>query len=206
MDATILVLIIVVAVLLIAIVAIGVIVFQRKRSQRLQERFGPEYERGISETGDRKAVEAELIRRQERRGELDIRDLRPAERSRFQRSWDSIQRGFVDDPTRALDEADILVVEVMRVRGYPVDDFERRADDISVDHPDVVHRYRQAHSVRDASADGSVNTEQQRHAITSYRLLIEALLGDTGADRSKSRATTTSTGLAIPGHPREHIR
>jgi len=176
-DAAVLILVIVVVVvLLVAGVAIGIPFARRKRSERLQEQFGPEYERSISETGDRKVAEADLRERQRRHSTLEICDLRSEEHDRFQESWNSIQRGFVDDPMRALQDADELVIEIMRVRGYPVDDFDRRAEDISVDHPDVVRHYREARTVRDASPGGAVNTEQQRRALTSYRSLIEALL------------------------------
>ena len=187
MDTTVLVLVIVVVVLLIAAVTLGLMLSRRKRSERLREQFGPEYERSVSTTGDRKAAETDLKERQQRRSELNIRYLRPEERGRFQESWDSIQRGFVDDPARALRDADVLVVEIMRARGYPVEDFDRRADDISVDHPDVVHHYREARGVRDASAGGSVDTDQQRHAVTSYRSLVEALLGPAREERPAGR-------------------
>lgn len=182
MNAAVLILIIVVVVLLIAVGALGTMMSRRKRSERLQENFGPEYERKVSETGDRKAAEAELEQRQQRHDKLQIRELAPEERARLQGSWESIQRGFVDDPTRALQDADLLVVEIMHVRGYPVDDFDQRADDISVEHPAVVHHYREARSVRDASTGGPVDTERQRRAVTSYRSLVEALLGHTGRD------------------------
>lgn len=196
MDTTVLVLIIVVAVLLVAGVAIGIPLARRKRSERLQEQFGPEYERSVSEAGDRKAAEADLRERQRRHRTLEIRDVRPEEHDRFQESWYSIQRGFVDDPMRALEDADELVIEIMRVRGYPVDDFDRRAEDISVDHPDVVRHYREARTVRDASSGGAVDTEQQRRALTSYRSLIEALLG--------SRTTRSAKGSGTNGTNSDH--
>ena len=186
MSSTVLVLIIVVVVLGVAVATLAVMVSRRNRSARLQKHFGTEYERTISDTGDRKQGEAELRGRQQRRSELDIRELRPEERNRFQESWNSVQREFVDDPTRAMNDADKLVVELMRARGYPVEDFDRRADDISVDHPDVVRHYREARSVRDDSAGGSVDTELQRRALTSYRSLIEALLGRDRAERPNS--------------------
>jgi hypothetical protein len=87
----------------------------------------------------------------------------------------------------------------MRTRGYPVDDFNRRADDISVDHPNVVRHYREARSVRDASSDGSVDTERQRGALTSYRSLVEELLG---RDRT-AQADGRGTGTGETDH-REH--
>jgi hypothetical protein len=184
-STTVIVLIVVVVLLA---VALGVVLLRRGRSNRLQEHFGPEYERRVAEVGDRRTAEAELTERRRRREELDIRELRPDERERYQQEWAEIQRGFVDEPTRSLRAADDLVVEVMRARGYPVDDFDRRADDISVDHPDVVHHYREARAVRDASVNGTeeTDTERQRRAVTSYRALVVALIGDGGRPTGES--------------------
>ena len=174
MSGTAVVLIILV---LLVLVVLGVVLSRRRRSAQLQQHFGPEYERSVATTGDRRAAEAELAERRQRREEFDIKDLRPEERDRFRDSWNEIQRGFVDDPRQSLHSADLFVAEVMRARGYPADDdFDRRADDLSVDHPRVVQHYREARQVRDAG--GEVDTERQRTAITSYRALINALLGD----------------------------
>lgn len=185
------VVVIIVLVLLVAAV-LGVVLARRRHSTQLQRHFGPEYERSVASSGDRRAAEAELAERRQRREEFDVRDLRPEERNRFRESWNEIQRGFVDDPRRALHSADLLVVEVMRLRGYPVEeDFDRRADDLSVDHPRVVQHYREAREVRDASTDGGeVDTERQRTALTSYRSLVDALLGDDdrAADAPATRA------------------
>src|SRR5271165_7602269 len=49
----------------------------RRRTERLKERFGPEYERTVFEAGEQKAAEKELAARERRRGELDIRPLKP---------------------------------------------------------------------------------------------------------------------------------
>jgi hypothetical protein len=184
-NSTVVVLIILV---LLVLVVLGVVLSRRRRSSQLQQHFGPEYERSVSATGDRRAAEAELAERRQRREEFDVRDLRPEERDRFRDSWNEIQRGFVDDPRQSLKSADLLVAEVMRTRGYPVDDdFDRRADDLSVDHPRVVQHYREARKVRDS--DGEVDTERQRTAVTSYRSLINALLGDD--DRADTDRTDT---------------
>jgi hypothetical protein len=172
---------------LLVLVVLGVVISRRKRSSQLQQHFGPEYERSLASTGDRRAAEAELAERRQRREEFDVRDLGPEERDRFRESWNEIQRGFVDDPRQSLKSADLLVAEVMRARGYPVDDdFDRRADDLSVDHPRVVQHYREARKVREA--DGEVDTERQRTAVTSYRSLIDALLGDDDGERHDDRA------------------
>jgi type II secretory pathway pseudopilin PulG len=184
-DSTVIVLVVVIVVLVLALIAAGVMLFQRRRTERLQEHYGPEYERSLSEAGNRRAAEAQLTEREKRHQDLDIRDLRSDERDRFAASWADIQREFVDDPKRAVRDADALVLDIMRTRGYPVGDdggdFERRAEDISVEHPDVVQRYREAHTVRDATERGDVDTENQRSAVTSYRSLITALLDTRGA-------------------------
>ncbi|WP_232662276.1 hypothetical protein [Pseudonocardia sp. TRM90224] len=175
MNATVLIIVIVLVVL---VAAAAFVLMRRRRSSQLQEQFGPEYERSVEETGDRRAAENQLAERRKRHSQLDVRELRPEERERYAASWDQVQRGFVDDPRTALHDADRLVVEVMRTRGYPVDDFDRRAEDISVEHPDVVQHYRDASRVRTASESGEIDTEQQRQAVTSYRSLVHALLGD----------------------------
>jgi hypothetical protein len=182
--------IVIVLILLVAVV-LGVVLARRRRSTQLQERFGPEYERSVSAaSGDRRAAEAALAERQQRREQFDIRDLDEGERARFRESWNEIQRGFVDDPRQSLHSADLLVAEIMRARGYPVDDdFDRRADDLSVDHPRVVQHYREARRIRDAG--GEVDTEHQRTAVTSYRSLINALLGDDTSPRTDTAVRDT---------------
>lgn len=209
MDGTVVVLIVLV---LLVLVVLGVVVSRRRRSSQLQQHFGPEYERSVAATGDRRAAEAELAERRQRREEFDVRDLRPEERDRFRDSWNEIQRGFVDDPRQSLKSADLLVAEVMRARGYPVDDdFDRRADDLSVDHPRVVQHYREARRVRDS--DGEVDTEKQRTAVTSYRSLIHALLGDDdratddrATDRANDHAADRTTDADRPTDARHTDR
>jgi FtsZ-interacting cell division protein ZipA len=183
-STTVIVLIVVIVVLALAVG--GYFLSRQRRSQRLQEHFGDEYERSVEQTGDRKAAETELSEREARVRKLDIRDLRPEERAGFTERWAAIQRGFVDDPARSLRDADELVVEIMKLRGYPVEgDFDRRAEDLSVEHPQVVRHYRDARAVHDAS--GNVDTEKQRTAVTSYRSLVEALLGKDDHDHDSDR-------------------
>jgi hypothetical protein len=187
--------VVIVLVLLVAVV-LGLVLARRRRSAQLQQQFGPEYERSVSAAdGDRRVAEALLAERQQRREKFDVRDLRPEERTRFRDSWNEIQRGFVDDPQRSLHSADQLVAEVMQARGYPVDDhFDRRANDLSVDHPRVVEHYREARRVRDSD---ETDTEQQRRAVTNYRALVDALLGDDEAhasDRADDRTDARAAG------------
>ncbi len=191
MEPTVIILIVVVIVLLVlALAAAGFLVSRRRNSERLQEHYGPEYERSVSETGNRRDAEAQLTEREKRHDKLDVRDLRPEERDRFQASWDAIQRGFVDDPVQSVRDADRLVADIMRTRGYPVgdpaDDKDRRAEDVSVEHPEVVQHYREAQAVRAAVEHGTADTEQQRHAVASYRELVDALLLGHGPANSHS--------------------
>jgi hypothetical protein len=186
-DSTVIILIVVIVVLLLALGAAAVVISRRRRSEQLQEHYGPEYERSVRETGDRRSAEAALTEREQRVKDLDIRELRPEERAQYRASWNDIQRGFVDDPVRSVHAADRLVVDVMKTRGYPVDDFDRRAEDISVAHPEVVEHYRDARAVREATDQGNVDTDQQRRAVTSYRDLVDALIGAETEDRDRDR-------------------
>jgi hypothetical protein len=177
---------VIVAVLVIALVVAGVVIARQRRSQQLQKGFGPEYGRTLAEKGDRRAAESELIERRERRRELEIRELDPESRERYAERWRGAQRTFVDQPSAAVADADRLVAEVMHERGYPVEeDFERRAADVSVDHPTVVENYRAAHGISVRAARNEADTEDLRQALVHFRALFEELLGDT--DRSRDR-------------------
>lgn len=178
MDTQILI-IIVVVIVLIAVAAVAAFAFNRRRkSAHIEQKFGPEYERAVEHHGGRREAERELAERERRRSKLDIRPLDPAARERYAAAWRRTQATFVDSPPTATREADLLVAEVMRDRGYPMDDFEQRAADVSVDHPDVVDHYRSAHGVSVANDNGEASTEQLREAMVHYRELFDRLLGD----------------------------
>jgi len=168
--------ILVVIVLVIAVGAVAWTMMQKRRTEDLRQRFGPEYDHTVSELGDQHQAEAELQARQKRVERLHIQPLVPAERERFVSAWRATQAQFVDEPTAAITEADRLVAEVMRARGYPVGDFEQRAADISVDHPSVLEHYRAAHTIALANDRGETNTEDLRQAMVHYRALFEDLL------------------------------
>lgn len=169
--------VIVAAVLLLAVVAWQI---TRARSQRLRDRFGGEYDRTIERTGRRREAEAELREREKRREELEIRPLPPLSRERYAEEWRRVQARFVDEPAGAVAEADRLVAQVMRERGYPMDDFEQRAADVSVDHPAVVEDYRAGHAIYLAYDRGDAGTEDLRQAMVHYRALFAELLEDGG--------------------------
>jgi hypothetical protein len=164
----------------IAVVAVlAVVVWQalaRRRTGRLQQQFGPEYDRTLTSADSKRDAEADLQARDERRQRLEIRPLSQAAHDRYLQTWQSIQAQFVDDPRAAVGSADRLIQSVMSERGYPVEDFDQRAADISVDHPQVVENYRQGHRLALASADGSDSTENLRQAMRHYRALFDELV------------------------------
>ncbi len=170
---------VVIAIVVIVVLIIGALVYARQRKQRseqLQERFGPEYERSVSESGSRRGAESDLMEREKRREQLDIKPLDPERREEFENSWRDAQTRFVDEPSDAVKDADRLVQDAMRERGYPVDDFDQRSADVSVDHPDVVSDYRAAHGISLANDHGEASTEDLRQAMIHYRSLFTVLL------------------------------
>src|SRR5262245_14947651 len=148
----------------------------KRRSQKLRARFGSEYDRALNDRGDRRQAETELEARAKRVKLLDIRPLTRVQAGTFSQQWRSIQATFVDDPKRAVMDANQLVKEIMQARGYPVGDFERRAADISVDYPNVVENYRKAREIAERNQRGQCTTEDLRKAIVHYRALFEELL------------------------------
>ena len=168
----------IVAVIVVAVVALAVAwsFSQRQRRLRLRERFGPEYDRAVEAAGAPAKAEAVLEERARRVERLKIRPLSREQADSFARQWRQIQGRFVDDPNGAVEAADHLVAQVMAARGYPLDDFETRASDLSVDHPRVVENYRIARAVAIRREQGKAETEELRQAVVNYRTLFEDLL------------------------------
>jgi hypothetical protein len=159
---------------------------QAGRRRELQQRFGPEYERTVARTSDRSQAEADLRERRERVEALDLRPLSQPDHDRFASEWTKVQAEFVDEPVGAVADADRLIQEVMERRGYPMADFDRRAADLSVEHPKVVEQYRSAHSiaVKETREEDRPDTEALRKAMTQYRSLFDELLVvDDGSER-----------------------
>jgi len=170
---------IVAAVILLAVVAAVWLIMRQTRhrqSVRLQERFGPEYARVISERGDRTKAEAELLAREKRVQRLKLVSLTAEDAAKFSQAWEVLQTRFVDNPRGVVVEADRLVRDLMVKRGYPMADFERRAADISVDYPTVVEAYRGARAIAERDQQGQASTEELRKAVVYYRTLFDELL------------------------------
>lgn len=164
---------------LVVALVVALVVWKRQsaqRSARLRQHFGPEYERALSQHKSRAAAERELEQREKRVEELEIRPLSAEQCARFGNSWNELQQRFVDDPRVAVSEADLLVKQVMKARGYPVGDYEQRVADLSVEHASVLNHYRAARSIAKASERGEASTEDLRQAMVHYRALFTDLL------------------------------
>jgi hypothetical protein len=190
-------LLVVVIVVLLAVV--GWLLYERRRTTELRSRFGPEYERTVKDTGDRRTAEGELRQRKERVEALEIRPLGGQDRQRYATEWRQVQSLFVDEPKAAVDDADDLIGRVMEARGYPVADFEQRVADISVDHGAVVQHYRAAHAIAERRDEVDTDTEALRQGMVHYRALFEDLLGPTDdqtAEPARPAATPTPTNVS----------
>lgn len=180
------VLIVVAIVVVLAIIGFVVAASRRrKHDQMLHERFGPEYDRVMQNAERDRDARMELDLRMKQREQLQIRPLSEADRTMYLQEWTTTQSRFVDDPSGAVREADSLVMRVMRDRGYPVGDFDQRADLVSVDHPDVVGNYRAAHDIALRNDRGAATTDDLRDAVIRYRSLFAALIetGDAPSSR-----------------------
>jgi hypothetical protein len=162
-----------------AVLVIALIAWQlmtQQRSRKLRGEFGPEYERTVSSAESKREAEAELAARKERRESFDVRALTVEERARYADEWQAVQAQFVDDPNGAVIRADSLIQSVMVDRGYPMEDFDQRAADVSVDHPRVVENYREGHRLYKKATAGEGTTEDLRQAMRAYRRLFEELV------------------------------
>lgn len=174
---------VIVAVAVIAVVAALALwsYSNRRRRTHLRERFGPEYQHAVGTTGSTAVAEKELLAREKRVSKYHIRKLTPEERARYAESWQRVQAQFVDDPGMAVGAADMLVNEVMTTRGYPMGEWEKRYEDLTVDHAGVCHHYREAKDIVNRHSSGSASTEDLRQALVHYRALFADLLDDVTA-------------------------
>jgi hypothetical protein len=177
-----------------AVAVVAIVIWQAMRDRRtrtLRDRFGPEYDRALEGSESKRSAESELAARADRRDKLEITPLSPGARERYVTEWERVQARFVDDPEGAVREADALIQSVMSERGYPMDDFDQRAADISVDHPQVVENYREGNRLARANALGDGTTEDLRQAMQHYRALFDELLEE-ASDEPVSRDSATA--------------
>lgn len=183
---------IVLIVVVVLLAAIAIMLWTRsRRTEALKSQFGPEYARAVHDVGDERKAETLLAERQKRVAGYTIKPLSQEMRAHFVETWRGVQAQFVDDPSYSVTRADDLLGEVMLARGYPVHDFDQRAADLSVDHPDVVQHYRTAHDVALSHSRGEASTEDLRTAMIHFRALFDDLVNEpdqyTKADAVKEK-------------------
>ena len=167
--------------------AVGWVMYDRSRSRRIRDHFGPEYDRRVTELGNRRRAESELAHREARVLELKSRPLSISDRTRFSDEWRMCQARFVDDPAGAVDDADRLVGEIMRARGYAMDDPSERLSDVCAAYPDRASDYRQANDSLASHLGGQASTEDLRKAFVHFRSLFDQMLG--GQDEELKRVS-----------------
>jgi hypothetical protein len=170
----------IVAIVIVVIVVAAVVaaVMMASRRRRLKERFGPEYDRAVTESGSRREAEAELAGRERHHRELGIRPLSPAARAQYSSEWTAVQEQFVDAPQAAVTGAQTLVSAVMEDRGYPTQPYDQTLADLSVEHASTLDHFRAAHDISQNAAAGTASTEDLRQAMIHYRALFAELLGE----------------------------
>lgn len=174
--------VIILVIVAVILVAAGMLLIRRSRQRKarltreLRGRFGPEYDR-LSNEGSRKEAERELVARERRHAELDIKPLSEADRSRYALSWQDVQLSFLDQPATAVRDAEALIGKVMTARGYPAgDDPASQAAELSVEHARQLENLREAQAISAAAKDNKATTEDLRQAMVRYRSLFADLL------------------------------
>jgi hypothetical protein len=169
-----------IAVVILVIFAIGIDLSTRKRrTARVCAPLGDtEYVRPVNEAPDLRQTEVLPIAQVARVEAFHILPLAAGARARFVESWGRVQARFIDGPGSAVTGADQLLGDVLSTRGYSLSDFERRAADISVDHPRVLETYRAAHQGALRRTNGQASTEDLRQAMIHYRTFFEELVGE----------------------------
>ena len=185
---------------IVLLIAVGIwMTIRKRRTDHLRDRFGDEYDRTLDNAGDRTKAERALEEREERVDALEIRRLTADEHTRFATEWRDVKAVFVDSPVEAVLHADRMVATMMKTVGYPMADFDRRYEDLTVNHGDVARHYREGHAIVDRHNDGSASTEDMRQGMKHYEALFDHLVADAeggglDAATSSTTAATTTTG------------
>ena len=191
------------AIIVIAAVIVAAMIIwaalRRRRTNTLRDRFGDEYNRTLEAQGKRAKAEAMLEEREERVSKLEIRPLSAQERGDFSREWREVKAVFVDSPVEAVHHADRLLATIMRTRGYPMADFDRRYEDLTVDHGEVARHYRDGHEITLRHERGQSSTEDLRQAMIHFEALFDDLANEVA--HGKARSLVQRLGLAPRAGP-----
>jgi hypothetical protein len=190
--------IIIVVVLVLAALAAFVLRPQMQR-RRLREKFGPEYDRTVETTEDRREAERELAQREQRHSEFDLKPLSASARETYTQEWAGVQEEFVDEPTKAVTDADRLITAIMAERGYPTDGYDQQLADLSVEHSSTLDHYRDAHEIVLRHGRNDASTEDLRNAMVHYRTLFEDLLNGGAGSADSADEPVAKPDRVTPG-------
>ena len=196
MDTTLIVILVIVALVVVGLVVLNM---RKQHTDKLRDQFGEEYDRTVERSDSRTAAEKALDERKERVEKYNIRPLTVAQRDRYVATWDDVQKEFVDHPDNAMNRAHTLVDDVMRDKGYPIDDFEHQYEDLSVNHPVVVKEYRSGYDIRTRHQAGDATTEEMRRGMIHYRTLFDELMRDVDAGGATAPAATAAPARGTEG-------
>jgi hypothetical protein len=193
--------IVAIIVVVIVVAAVLLVMAAANRRRRLRERFGPEYDRAVTESGSRREAEAELAGREKHVRELDIRPLSPAAQNQYRSEWTAVQEQFVDAPQAAVTGAQTLVSAVMEDRGYPTQPYDQTLADLSVEHASTLDHFRVAHDISERAAAGTASTEDLRQAMIHYRALFAELLGEPASNLDSRAVEQGGVTTSKPDEP-----
>ena len=196
--------VIVLIIVLLVIIAIALVAVRAARRRKLQQTFGPEYDRVVADTGSRADAERELREREKRHAELELKPLTPESKARYSAAWEEVQIQFVDNPGEAVTTADRLTTELIAERGYPTGDYDDQIANLSVEHARTLGHYRDAHEISRRYSEGDASTEDLRQALVHYRALFADLLGEDPVQNSTSTSTPTSAPAATRPAPTDN--
>jgi len=168
---------------------------RRRTTTKLRDRYGEEYDRTVDRVGGRGKAERNLAQREQRVSQFHIRPLSGEERDRFTGEWQEAKTLFVDSPREAVLRGDRLLGAMMEKRGFPVQEFDRRYEDLTVHHAEVANHYREGHEIADKAGDAT--TEEMRRALNHYEKLFEEMVRDaeeTAGPGKESTSDSVDTG------------
>jgi hypothetical protein len=194
MDTGVIIAIVVIAAIVI-IAGLWYMTNQKNRSEQLRRDFGPEYDRTLDTSGDRRQAERELEERRKRVEGLKLRELSRDEQVRYAEEWRGIEARFIDNPAGTLDDADRTARKVMVDIGYPVTDADQAAADLSVNHANTVEHYRTAHVIMEKT---NASTEEIRQAMVHYRSVMADLLPNASVKREDMKDGSSRRAVETP--------
>lgn len=180
--------------IIVALIVVAIFIFmamRKKRTDALRDKYGDEYDRTLDAHDSRDAAEDNLAEREERVKQYDLHPFSPEERERFNGEWQQVKSDFVDSPAEAVLHADRLLGNMMQTRGYPMADFDRHYEDLTVNHGDVARSYRSGHEV--AENHGDATTEEMRRAFKDFENLFNHLMHDQSSVEDSRPVTSAAT-------------